>query len=59
MLAEIERQCVATGWSQESDTPLPAPSVTRHTFIKGNASRYVMVGQGMLSLAEVPRRQHD
>ena len=59
MLAEIERQCAATGWSQEPDTPSPDPSVIRHTFIKGNASRYVMVGQGILRLAEVARRQRD
>jgi hypothetical protein len=59
LLAEVERQCAASGWSREPETPVPDPSVTRHTFGKGNAVRYVALGQGILRLAERIMRQRD
>jgi hypothetical protein len=52
ILAEIERQCVASGWTRIDDTPAPDVDAIRHEYEKAGMRRYLGLGQGILSLIQ-------
>lgn len=54
LLAEIDRQTVASGWDAQPDQPIPGTGNTRRTYWKHGVLRSVMSGQGIVSLHQQP-----
>jgi hypothetical protein len=54
LLAEIDRQTVASGWDTQPEQSIAGTSNTRRTYRKHGVLRSVMSGQGIVSLNQQP-----
>jgi hypothetical protein len=51
LLAQIDRQSLASGWTGGDRLPIPSSDATHCTYRKGNLMRYVLAGKGIVSVS--------
>jgi hypothetical protein len=54
LLAEIDRQSLASGWTPEAPAAVPPFRTTHRTYRRSDMRRYVRAGQGILGVFQTP-----